>query len=102
MRVLFTNEFYKLERSLAVFMAETKGHEVVAGFSRRRPPDVLCVGLKESDFRKRYAAGRIEDGEPTRKEQQVLEAKSAGADIVVLRGMEEFVRFIVLDEVPEG
>ena len=25
MRVLFTNEFYKLERSLAVFMAETKG-----------------------------------------------------------------------------
>ena len=42
MRVLFTNEFYKLERPLAVFMAETKGHEVVAGFSRRRPPDVLC------------------------------------------------------------
>ena len=102
MRVLFTNEFYKLERSLAVFMAETKGHEVVTSFSKRRPPDVLCVGLKESSFRKRYASGRIEAGEPTRKEQQVLEAKSEGADIAVLRGVEEFVRFIVLDEVPEG
>lgn len=45
MRVLFTHEFYKLERSLAVFMAETKGHEVVTGFSRRRT-DVLgdCGG----------------------------------------------------------
>ena len=60
------------------------------------------MGLKESDFRRRYASGRIETGEPTRKEQQVLEAKSEGADIVVLRGVEEFVRFIVLDEVPEG
>lgn len=99
MRVLFTNEFYKLDRSLAEFMSETKGHEVVKSFSKRKPPDVLCVGLKESSLRKKFSRGMI--GKPTQKERQALAANKEGAGIVIVRGVEEFVRFILLDEVPE-
>lgn len=101
MRLLFTNDFYKLERPLAVFMAETKGYEVVKTFSKSRPPDVVCVGLKESASRKRYSSDRIKAGEPTDKERKALEAKEQGADVVILRGVEEFVRFIILDEIPD-
>ena len=100
MRLLFTNDFYKLERSLAVFMAETKGHEVMKTFSKLKPPDVLCVGLKESSLRKRYSRDKINAGKPTQKEQQALAANEEGAGIVIVRGVEEFVRFILLDEVP--
>ena len=99
MRLLFTNDFYKLERSLAVFMAETKGHEVVKSFTKSKPPDVLCVGLKESSLRKKYS--RDMTGKPTKKEQQALAANEEGADIVIVRGVEEFVRFILLNEVPD-
>lgn len=100
MRLLFTNDFYKLERSLAVFMAEIKGHEVVKSFSKRKPPDVVCVGLKESDFRKRYSSDKVQAGEVTEKERKALVANENGADITIIRGVEEFVRFIVLDETP--
>ena len=100
MRLLFTNEFYKLERPLAVFMAEIKGHEVVKDFYKRKPPDVVCVGLKESAFRKRYSSDKIKAGEITKKEQKALAANENGANITILRGVEEFVRFIILNETP--
>ena len=100
MRLLFTNDFYKLERSLAVFMAETKGHEVVKSFAKTKPPDVVCVGLKESAFRKRYSRDKIKAGEMTQKEQKAIAANKEGAEILILRGVEEFVRFIILDEAP--
>lgn len=101
MRLLFTNDFYKLERSLAVFMAETKGHEVVKSFAKTKPPDVVCVGLKESAFRKRYSRDKIKAGEITQKERAAIEANRKGADITIIRGVEEFVRFIVLNETPD-
>ncbi len=100
MKILFTNDFYKLERSLAVFMAEVKGYEVIKTFSKKNLPDVVCIGLKESAFRKRYSSEKIKNNEPTSKERKTLEAIENGANIKILRGVEEFVRFIVLDEFP--
>lgn len=100
MKILFTNDFYKLDRPLAVFMAEVKGHEVLKDFYKKNLPDVVCVGLKESAFRKRFSSEKIKSNKPTEKERKALEAIENGANIKILRGVEEFVRFIVLDELP--